>query len=238
MKETIYTIPVNEAFEEKCGCPLCTLRRKLEHDSVEYIMGAAMMEPDVRIETNRRGFCSKHYAQMLGMNGRLSLALTLESRLGELRNYIEKEAVRGFGKKLDVARAAELMRGTANGCFVCERIAGYEEHYYKNILHMWKNIPEFRALFEEQPYFCLEHTAGLLARAPEVLGKRNFEEFDRVLIEIVDRYLKTLNEDVSAFCQSFDYRSAGKPLGEAQRIAPERAIEFLSGYREEEPEKK
>ena len=99
MKETIYTIPINEAFEVKCGCPLCTLRRKLEHDSVEYIMGAAMMEPDVRIETNRRGFCEKHYAQMLAMNGRLSLALTLESRLGEIRGYIEKEAVRGFGKK-------------------------------------------------------------------------------------------------------------------------------------------
>ena len=43
MKETIYTIPINEAFEAQCGCPLCTLRRKLEQDSVEYIMGAAMM---------------------------------------------------------------------------------------------------------------------------------------------------------------------------------------------------
>lgn len=234
MKETIYTIPINEAFEAKCGCPLCTLRRKLEHDSVEYIMGAAMMEPDVRIETNRRGFCEKHYAQMLAMNGRLSLALTLESRLGEIRNYIEKEAVRGFGKKLDVARAAELICATANGCFVCERIAGYEEHYYKNVLHMWKNIPEFRTLFEAQPYFCLEHTAGMLTRAPEVLGKRNYEEFDRMLIEIVDRYLVTLNEDVSAFCKSFDYRSAGTTLHDAQRIAPERAIEFLSGYKDTE----
>ncbi|MBE6935754.1 MAG: hypothetical protein E7458_04540 [Ruminococcaceae bacterium] len=237
MKETIYTIPINEAFEAKCGCPLCTLARRLERDSVEYIMGAAMMEPDVRIETNRRGFCEKHYGQMLAMNGRLSLALTLESRLGEIRNYIEKEALKGFGKKLDTAKAAELIRGTAGGCFVCERIAGYEEHYYKNILHMWKQAPDFRELFAGQPFFCLEHTAGLLKRAPEVLGKRGHEEFDRMLIEIVDRYLKELNDDVSAFCQSFDYRSAGKVLGEAQKIAPERAIEFLSGYHEEEEKK-
>ena len=238
MKETIYTIPINEAFEAKCGCPLCTLRRKLERDSVEYIMGAAMMEPDVRIETNKRGFCPRHYEQMLSMKGRLSLALTLESRLGEIRGYIEKEALRGFGKKLDPAKAAELIRGTANGCYVCERIAGFEEHYYKNVLHMWKNTPEFRALFEEQPYFCLEHTAGLLARAPEALGKKNHDEFDRALIELVDRYMITLNADVTAFCQGFDYRSAGKPLGDAQKIAPERAIEFLSGYREAEPENK
>ena len=194
MKETIYTIPINEAFEAKCGCPLCTLARRLERDSVEYIMGAAMMEPDVRIETNRRGFCEKHYGQMLAMNGRLSLALTLESRLGEIRNYIEKEALKGFGKKLDTAKAAELIRGTAGGCFVCERIAGYEEHYYKNILHMWKQAPDFRELFAGQPFFCLEHTAGLLKRAPEVLGKRGHEEFDRMLIEIVDRYLKALND--------------------------------------------
>ena len=68
MKETIYTIPINEAFEKRCGCPLCTLRRKLEHDSLDYILGAAMMEPDVRTETNKSGFCAQHYSVMIGMN--------------------------------------------------------------------------------------------------------------------------------------------------------------------------
>ena len=55
--EQIYTIPVNEAFDASaadstCGCPMCALYRKLEENELELILGASMMEPDVRIKTN------------------------------------------------------------------------------------------------------------------------------------------------------------------------------------------
>ena len=30
MRESILTIPINEVFEQKCGCPLCTMRNELE----------------------------------------------------------------------------------------------------------------------------------------------------------------------------------------------------------------
>ena len=59
MEEKIYTIPVNEAFDKKCGCPFCTLFSELEQTELESILGAAMMEPDTRIETNKKGFCKK-----------------------------------------------------------------------------------------------------------------------------------------------------------------------------------
>ena len=64
MRESILTIPISEIFEPKCGCPICRMREMLETRTVEYIMGAAMMEPDVRIETNRLGFCREHYEKM------------------------------------------------------------------------------------------------------------------------------------------------------------------------------
>ena len=47
MRESILTIPISEIFEPKCGCPICTMRNTLESHTTEYIMGAAMMEPDV-----------------------------------------------------------------------------------------------------------------------------------------------------------------------------------------------
>ena len=80
--EQIYTIPVNEAFEASaadasCGCPLCTLYRKLEENELELILGASMMEPDVRIQTNREGFCRLHYDMMFVRKNRLGMALTL-----------------------------------------------------------------------------------------------------------------------------------------------------------------
>ena len=85
MQESIFTIPVTELLEEKNGCPICAMVRVLEQRSVEYIMGAAMMEPDVRIETNRLGFCAHHFAQMRTQKNRLSLALILQSHLQELQ---------------------------------------------------------------------------------------------------------------------------------------------------------
>lgn len=30
MKEKIYTIPINEAFEQECGCPLCLIEKSLK----------------------------------------------------------------------------------------------------------------------------------------------------------------------------------------------------------------
>ena len=56
MKDSIYTIPLSEVLEPKDGCPICRLRNILENRCLEYIMGAAMMEPDIRMKTNREGF--------------------------------------------------------------------------------------------------------------------------------------------------------------------------------------
>ena len=64
--EQIYTIPVNEAFDAaaekpELGCPFCALYRKLQNDELDIILGASMMEPDVRIQTNEKGFCKEHF---------------------------------------------------------------------------------------------------------------------------------------------------------------------------------
>ena len=73
MEEKIYTIPVTEAFEKKDGCPFCRLRNDLENTERDLIMGASMMEPDIRITTNALGFCRRHYKKMFDLNNRLSL---------------------------------------------------------------------------------------------------------------------------------------------------------------------
>ena len=65
MKEQIYTIPVSEAFEARSGkCPLCLLREKWEQNELDLILGASMMEPDIRIQTNEKGFCNDHLHKM------------------------------------------------------------------------------------------------------------------------------------------------------------------------------
>lgn len=65
MREDICSIPISEIFEPKDGCPFCRMRDMLEDRMATYITGAAMMEPDVRVETNRLGFCHQHFEQIL-----------------------------------------------------------------------------------------------------------------------------------------------------------------------------
>ena len=38
MKETIVTIPINDLFAPKCGCPLCRMEEMLEEQYVTFIM--------------------------------------------------------------------------------------------------------------------------------------------------------------------------------------------------------
>lgn len=91
MRESILTIPITDVFEPKCGCPIYRIRDTLEQHTIEYIMGAAMMEPDVRIETNKAGFCKEHFEQMRACKNRLSLALMLQTHLQELQKHVFDE---------------------------------------------------------------------------------------------------------------------------------------------------
>ena len=88
--EQIYTIPVNEAFEAvakpetQCRCPFCLMYNRLEANELDLILGASMMEPDVRLKTNEQGFCDTHYGLMFERSKRLPLALMMESHLDSL----------------------------------------------------------------------------------------------------------------------------------------------------------
>ena len=118
MRESILTIPINEVFEPREGCPICAMRNTVEQHISEYIMGAAMMEPDVRMETNRLGFCHTHFNSLLKQNNRLSLGLMLNTYLGTLRGEIFENKSIFFTKGAKAKKCSEI----ENTCFVCSKV--------------------------------------------------------------------------------------------------------------------
>ena len=62
--EKIYMIPVNDAYTDACGCPLCDLKEKAERNYLEYYLGPSLMEPDTRKITNQTGFCPDHMGKL------------------------------------------------------------------------------------------------------------------------------------------------------------------------------
>ena len=79
MKEQLYTIPVNEAFEIDCECPICAMYHKLKEDALDFTLGPSYMEDDIRMVTDKVGFCKEHVQQLYDKQNRLGLALMLKT---------------------------------------------------------------------------------------------------------------------------------------------------------------
>ena len=206
MREDICSIPVNEVFEPKDGCPFCRMRDMLEDRMATYITGAAMMEPDVRIETNRLGFCSEHFNQILARGSRLSVALILESLLAEVKGQVFPEG-KAVPKKI-----AAAVRSREENCFICETIKA--------------GTHGFRGPYAAQQFICLPHY-GLVMEAAAKMPKKNFVPFEADTTRLARAYLDTLSGDVTHFCRMFDYRNAGGDWGNS-KDAIERAMTWLT----------
>ncbi len=230
MAEKIYTIPINEAFDkaienDPCDCPFCLLQEMLEQNELEIIMGASMMEPDIRIETNKKGFCKHHFDQMYERGNRLGLALILESHIAE----VEKKIFEG-GTLLDGKGEKEQAKldSLEKSCYVCDRVNLSFLKMMDNMVYLWETEEDFREKFKKQKYFCLPHYKQLLEFGRNSLGKKQFAEYFKQAREIEKAYIAELGGDVSWFCKKFDYRYDSEPWYNAKDAIP-RALAFLSG---------
>lgn len=239
--EQIYTIPVNEAFDKSaadhaCGCPLCTIRRKFEDNELELILGASMMEPDVRIMTNKEGFCRTHYDLMFTRKNRLGMALTLESHLDELRGEIEDgklAATMGQSGGAAKKRLTEL----DSSCYICRRIDYHFDHVLDTTVLLWDTDDGFKAKLGAQPYFCLPHYRLLLEYGKKKLSKKQYTDFAKACADVVLPYFDELRNDISWFCKKFDYRYTDEPWYNS-KDAVERAMAFLRGDLHSKPSDK
>ena len=229
MKEDICTIPINEVFALKSGCPICRMHRELEKRALDFTMGAAMMEPDMRHETNRQGFCADHFAKMHSMKNPLSLALMLESHLLEIDNVVFERCKPSLLRS-DVKSAEEsaVKAGeSVHSCYICDRVERSLSKELNTFFVMWKKEAEFRKNVAEQPHYCLAHYALLLEKGQKQLDKKSFSEFYGTVSTVTRAGLKTLTEDMTAFCKMYDYHNNGSDFG-SLREAVNNAIAFLT----------
>ena len=153
MKETICTIPINDIFMPKCGCPFCRMESMLEEQYVKFITGDAMMEPNIRIETNKKGFCHRHFSQMFEKGQKLPNALILESHLQEIIDNDMPKKLKGKPDK----KQLEVIKKRLDSCYVCDRIEWDMHHFCDTIFVEWAKGEEFYKLYNEQPFICFKH---------------------------------------------------------------------------------
>ncbi|MBR4897011.1 MAG: hypothetical protein IKZ41_11310 [Clostridia bacterium] len=229
--EQIYTIPVNEAFEkvqeeDSHICPFCLMYNRLEANELDLILGASMMEPDVRLKTNELGFCDAHLGMMFGRPKRLPLALMLESHLDQIAKDLDGNMGMFIGKTGDAA--AKRLDRLEHSCYICDRIEYNFSRMIETAALLWQSDSAFHDKVKKAPYFCLPHYGRFIRAAKGRLSKKDFAEFYETVHALETAYFDELRGDVSWFCKKFDYRYENEPWGNA-KDAPERARLFLSG---------
>jgi len=235
MKEQIYTIPVNEAYDSGCECPLCYLEKKLEAEALEYGLGAAMMEPDYRIESNEKGYCNRHFEMLDKMPNKLSLSLVLETHLAEVREKLNNMDLsfekKGFLKKSDkkTEKIKNTLGGINNGCIICDKVNHTMDRYIDVIFYLWEKEPEFRDKVKKSKGVCLKHLEKLIECAPKFLKEEKACEFCNMIINKELSELERLQGELKKFTLKFDYRNRDMDISGAED-APTRVLEKLGGY--------
>ena len=231
MKERIYTIALNDAIGEKCGCVLCALEKKLEEDAAAYFLGPSLMEPDGRQLTNEKGFCRRHMNMLLGRGNRLGLALTLETHLKELADSLSVKKKRGLtGASVDFRMCSEELYSRFCSCALCDKLNMQMLAAAENMVFLLENEQEFREKFEASGGLCLEHFALTVQASEKELSGKKAEKFISYLYKFQKKETIRLNELVHEFTLSFDYRSAGKPLSEEAAQSVEKAAKMLTKF--------
>ncbi len=225
-KEHIYTIEINEAFDKKDGgCPFCKILAKLEETELDLILGASMMEPEIRQITNKKGFCAEHYRKMFPRKNRLGMALMLESHLDELKKDFKPASLLNRNPAEKGAKRAEALESS---CYVCDRLNEKFSRVLVNTADLYAETKAFRDKFNEQTCFCLPHYRQLIRTAAQCLDKKDYADLAADAAKLQSAYLDKLRNDVSWFCKKFDYNYENEPWYDA-KDAVERAIRFLSG---------
>ena len=249
MRYHIDTIPVWDAMKLDGECLMCALERKTELSEAERYLGASVMEPDVRVKVNDRGFCRKHHAMLFSMSNRLGHALMLESHTIEIREKLAKISEKlgktavqlkdaGIGDKLsgktktaaaEILKQAQALEAMADSCLMCDTIKENMDRYIHTFFHLYQNDGEFRSRFEKSKGLCLHHLGRLLEAATEELGAKELGRFTETVMRLEKENMDRIQEDISWFIKKFDNRYENESWKNS-KDAVERTVNKVRGW--------
>lgn len=227
MKEQLYTIPVNDAFAIDSECPVCTMYSSLEKEAIDFTMGPSYMEDDIRMETNRIGFCSHHVKKLYKHQNRLGLALMLHTHMQRTNEDLEKllssssPAKKGlFSKKAEASPVTEYIQTLNQSCYICNRIDAIFQRYLVTVFHCYEHDSEFREKFAASKGFCTRHFGMLYDTAPAHLSTKHLNEFIQTLNSVYLSNMKRVTDDLEWFTDKFDYRNENAPWKNSKDALP------------------
>lgn len=250
MKETIYTIPLMDAVNAHDECPLCYIEKKLEEHAISFILGSAYMEDDIRMDTDKTGFCRSHYKKMFDYGNRLGTALILSTHMKKMNQEL-KEQLSSFQpektslfkrmKKTDtnaMPHETSIGKWTKNkscSCYVCNHIENNYSRYLDTFFEMWKTNPDFVKMVQESKGFCLPHFGDIIELSEKKLNQQQKQGFYQAVFPLMESNMKRLEEEVLWFTDKYDYRNRDKDWGNSKDSIQRCMQKLCGGYPADPP---
>lgn len=249
MKETIYTIPLIDAFKANDECPFCFIKRKLEQDALSFILGAAYMEDDIRATTDQVGFCDVHFQKMYDYGNRLGNALILHTHYKalekELSSKIEEfsPTKSGMFSRFKKVKSTEESTGNVisnwvksktHSCYICNYMEQNFNRYLNTFFYLIESNADFMTLFKESKGFCLPHFGDIMALADTNLNDKCKDSFYSLLFEKMQTNLKRIEEDLGWFIEKYDYENINADWKNSKDAIP-RGMQKLSSIYPQDP---
>ncbi len=234
MKEKLYAIPVNDAFDSNCECAVCRMYKTLEDNAVEYTMGPSYMEDDTRMLTDRLGFCEKHMQMIYTSGNKLGISLIMKTHfdkvIGDITPLSAKSAEKKsfFSKTEESFPLAEYLEQLNGSCFVCERINNVFNRYIDTIFYLYQSDGSFREKFKACKGFCNKHFLILIKKAPDYLKGNDLDEFTTIVKDLYIKNMERVRDDLAWFIDKFDYRNADAPWKNSKDAIPRAIIKSNS----------
>ena len=197
MKEQLYTIPVNDAFEKECECPLCQMYDELEKESIDFMLGPSYMEDDIRMATDKTGFCAKHIKQLYDGQNRLGIALMLHTHM----KHTKKE----------ISPITDYINNIESSCYVCDRVENIFKRYITTVIHCYTHDDDFKKKFNKSNGLCTKHYGMLYEEAQKTLSSSKLNEFISDLNTLYIDNFKRVTDDLEWFIDKFDYKNENEP---------------------------
>jgi hypothetical protein len=260
MKYEIDTIPVWDALKAGTECPLCLLEKRSRQAAVRYFLGPSVMVPEVRVTVNETGFRPENLRLLSKDPNKLGLALVTHTRLKTLRAKLAsrtkalkaeaaKAAAKGpveglVGKKAvadQLAQVVDFLRTEETRCLIEDKVRLDLERYSFTLVHLWNKDRDFRSAWASSPGTCLHHAPDLLEMAAQQLATGPLGAFTGEYLDLLDRNLARVEQDVLAFTQTFDSTQSHEIVGTPQG-ALDRCLQKIAGtfpeYEEESKTRK
>lgn len=217
MKIRLETIPVWDELKNDGECFLCTLKEKGERQAVRYYLGPSVMNPETRVEVNRRGFCRHHLDQLLEGDNSQGLSLMEDTYLQAVRDDLKKSMTAILNQKSERRMAKttdaffEAFEKRAADCLVCDQIKQYETRYLYTTAYLWADDPDFREALKASKGFCLPHYRALLEMGRKALKKNQFFDFAKEITALELENLERMQKQIWWMTQKYKGENFDKP---------------------------